>query len=65
MQYFESASLVYDKFNSNSDEQLFNLNLYPLEKLRNLKNTDYITNVEPTRPLHNLIPPYLSFDSRF
>lgn len=56
---------MYDKFNNNADEQLFNLNLYPMEKLRNLKNTDYITSVEPTQPLHNLMPPYLLFDSRF
>ena len=36
-----------------------------MEKLRNLKNIDYVVSVEHTKPRHNKIPPYLSFDSRF
>lgn len=30
MMHFETQDLVYDKFNNNADEQLFNLNLFPL-----------------------------------
>lgn len=45
MMYFEKKNVIYDKFNNNSDEELFNENIFSIEKLKSLKNVDYMANV--------------------
>ena len=44
--YFEKNWLIYDKFNNNNDQELFNQNIYSIQKLKNLKNIDYMTQIE-------------------
>ena len=41
---FTKDHLVYDKFSSNMDGNLFNMNIYSIERLKNLKNNDYLIN---------------------
>lgn len=43
--HFDKKFLIYDKFNNNKDEELFNQNIYSIDKLKNLKNTDYVTQI--------------------
>jgi hypothetical protein len=49
-EHFDIKFLVYDKFNINiHDEELFNENLYSMEKIKKLKSIDYLANVELTK----------------
>ncbi len=63
--HFDHKYLIYDKFNNNSDQELFNQNIFSIEKLKNLKNIDYITNVEFTKFYSKQDANLLSFNSRF
>ena len=63
-EHFDRRNLVYDKFNNNFDLELFNENIFSLQKLKDLKNTDYLCHVTQTAPFI-LDSSVLEFDSRF
>lgn len=64
-EFFQNKYLIYDKFNNNLDDDLFNMNIYPMNKLKNLKNQDYVINPEYTASFSKHSSLGLTFDSRF
>lgn len=46
--HFVKKYLVYDKFNNNWDDELFNENIFAMDKLKNLKNMDYMSYLDFT-----------------
>jgi len=62
--YFERSSIVYDKFNNCNSSCNYSMNIYSIDKLKQLSKNDFIVHVEKTLPF-NSATNNLEFDSRF